>query len=86
VHNDDLEILRTYNAEIEGYYNYYRLASNVHVLQSFRQTMKYSMIKTYTNKYKSTISKIITKYKINGKLGVRYETKEGLKIAYFTEQ
>lgn len=86
VHNDDLEILRTYNAEIEGYYNYYRLASNVHVLQSFRQTMKYSMIKTYTNKYKSTISKIITKYKINGKMGVRYETKEGLKIAYFTEQ
>lgn len=86
VHNDDLEILRTYNAEIEGYYNYYRLASNVHVLQSFRQTMKYSMIKTYTNKYKSTVSKIITKYKINGQLGVRYETKEGLKIAYFTEQ
>ena len=86
VHNDDLEIIRTYNAEIEGYYNYYRLASNVHVLQSFRQTMKYSMIKTYANKYKSTVSKIISKHKINGKFGVRYETKEGPKIAYFTEQ
>lgn len=86
VHNDDLEILRTYNAEIEGLYNYYRLASNVHVLQSFRQTMKYSMIKTYANKYKSTVSKIITKFKINGKLGIRYETKDGPKIAYFTEQ
>ncbi len=86
VHNDDLEILRTYNAEIEGYYNYYRLASNVHVLQSFRQTMKYSMIKTFANKYKSTVSKTINKFSINGEFGVRYETKEGLKIAYFTVQ
>jgi group II intron reverse transcriptase/maturase len=86
VHNDDLEILRTYNAEIEGLYNYYRLASNAHVLQSFRQTMKYSMIKTYANKYKSTVSKIIAKFKINGKLGIRYITKDGPKIAYFTEQ
>ena len=80
VHNDDLEIIRTYNTEIEGYYNYYRLASNVHVLQSFRQTMKYSMMKTYANKYKSTVSKIISKHSINGKFGVRYETKEGPKI------
>ncbi len=86
VHNDDLEIIRTYNAEIEGYYNYYRLASNVHVLQSFRQTMKYSMIKTYANKYKSTVRKIITKYKFNGEFGIQYETKEGPRIAYFTEQ
>ncbi|HHY72849.1 MAG TPA: group II intron reverse transcriptase/maturase [Bacillus bacterium] len=86
VHNDDLEILRTYNAEIEGLYNYYRLASNVHVLQSFRQTMKYSMIKTYANKYRSTVSQIITKFKINGSIGVRYKTKDGQKIAYFTEQ
>ncbi|MCL1695052.1 reverse transcriptase/maturase family protein [Lysinibacillus sp. BPa_S21] len=86
VHNDDLEIIRTYNAEIEGYYNYYRLASNVHVLQSFCQTMKYSMIKTYANKYKSTVRKIITKYKINGEFGIQYETKEGPRIAYFTEQ
>lgn len=86
VHNDDLEILRTYNAEIEGLYNYFRLASNVHVLQSFRQTMKYSMIKTYASKYKSTVSKIITKFSINGKFGIHYKTKDGPKIAFFTEQ
>ncbi|GEN82338.1 maturase [Sporosarcina luteola] len=86
VHNDDLEIIRTYNAEIEGYYNYYRLASNVHVLQSFRQTMKYSMIKTYANKYKSTVSKTINKFSINGEFGVRYQTKEGSKVAFFTMQ
>ncbi|MDQ0414568.1 MULTISPECIES: reverse transcriptase domain-containing protein [Mesobacillus] len=86
VHDDDLEILRTYNAEIVGLYNYYRLASNAYVLQSFRQTMKYSMIKTYANKYKSTVSKIIAKFKINGKLGIRYITKDGPEIAFFTEQ
>ncbi|MEQ2529728.1 group II intron reverse transcriptase/maturase [Robertmurraya yapensis] len=86
VHLDDLEILRTYNAEIEGLYNYYRLASNAHVLQSFRQTMKYSMIKTYASKYKSTVSKIIRKFSINGKFGIRYKTKDGPRIAYFTEQ
>jgi group II intron reverse transcriptase/maturase len=86
LHSDDLEIIRQYNAEIRGLYNYYRLASNVHVLQSFRQTMKYSMIKTYANKYKSTVSKIINKFSINGNFGVRYKTKEGQRIAFFIEQ
>lgn len=86
VHNDDLEIIRQYNAEIRGLYNYYRLAGNVHVLQSFRQTMKYSMIKTYANKYKSTVSKVINKFSINGNFGIRYKTKEGQRIAYFIEQ
>lgn len=86
VHSDDLEIIRQYNAEIRGLYNYYRLASNVHVLQSFRQTMKFSMIKTYAKKYKSTVSKIINKFSINGTFGIRYKTKEGQRIAYFIEQ
>jgi len=86
IHNDELEIIRQYNAEIRGLYNYYKLASNVHVLQSFRQTMKFSMIKTYANKYKSTVSKIINKFSINGNFGIRYMTKEGQRIAYFSEQ
>ncbi|MBK5424287.1 reverse transcriptase/maturase family protein [Bacillus sp. TH30] len=86
LHNDDIEIIRQYNAEIRGLYNYYRLASNVHVLHSFRQTMKYSMIKTYANKYKSTVSKKINKFSINGNFGIRYKTKDGQRIAYFIEQ
>ena len=86
IHNDDLEIIRKYNAEIRGLYNYYRLASNVHVLQSFRQTMKFSMIKTYANKYKSTVRKIINKFSINGNFGIRYKAKEGERIAYFIDQ
>ncbi|WP_253288731.1 reverse transcriptase/maturase family protein [Amphibacillus sp. MSJ-3] len=86
VHNDNLEILCKYNAEIEGFYDYYRLASNAHVLQSFRQTMKYSLIKTYAKKYKSPVSKIMTRFKINGKLGICYITKDGPQITYFIEQ
>ncbi|MCM3118903.1 group II intron reverse transcriptase/maturase, partial [Neobacillus sp. MER 74] len=71
LHSDDLEIIRQYNAEIRGLYNYYRLASNVHVLQSFRQIMTFSMIMTYAIIYKSTVTKIICKYSINGKFGIR---------------
>jgi group II intron reverse transcriptase/maturase len=84
--SDDLEIIRQYNAEIRGLYNYYRLASNVHTLQSFRQTMKYSMLKTFANKYRSTMGKMIRKYSIDGKLGVRYKTKDEQRIAYFIDQ
>ncbi|WP_028402947.1 reverse transcriptase/maturase family protein [Ectobacillus panaciterrae] len=84
--NDDVEIIMTYNAEIRGLYNYYRLASNVHVLQSFRQTMKYSMMKTYANKYKRTMGQMIDKFSINGKLGIRYKTAQGERIAYFIDQ
>ena len=80
VNNDDLEIIRTYNVEIEGYYNYYRLASNVHVLQSFRQTMKYSMIKTYANKYKSTVSNSFQKTTLTGNLEFVMKQKKGQEL------
>lgn len=84
--NDDVEIMLTYNAEIRGLYNYYRLATNVHVLQSFRQNMKYSMMKTYANKYKTTMGKMIDKMSINGKIGIRYSTSSGSRILYFIDQ
>jgi len=35
IRNDDIEILTQYNAEIRGLYNYYRLANNVSVLNTF---------------------------------------------------
>lgn len=39
VDNDDLEILKKYNSEITGIYNYYRIANNVSTLQSFKYVM-----------------------------------------------
>ena len=57
--NDDLEILNRYNSEIRGIYNYYCIANNVSILNSFHQIMKESMYKTFSSKYNSTVRKII---------------------------
>ncbi|MGM0788900.1 group II intron reverse transcriptase/maturase [Bacillus infantis] len=83
---DDLEILSTYNAEIRGLYEYYKLAINVSVLNKYSHFMEYSLYKTLANKYKTTISKIITKNLINGDFGIRYKTRDGWKIRYFYKE
>jgi group II intron reverse transcriptase/maturase len=74
---DDLEILSIYNAQIRGMYNYYKLAKNVSVLNKFYYHMKYSLYKTFANKYKSTIHKITKKYCHDGVFTITYETKKG---------
>lgn len=83
---DDLEILTQYNAEIRGLYNYYRYAENSTVIQKFAYIMEYSLYKTFANKYKSTMSKIIKKYKkqIDGKMvfGINYKTKKGSQTSF----
>ena len=58
LHLDDLEILRQYNAEIRGLYNYYKIANNATVLDSFGYMMKYSMYKTLAAKYHTKVKKI----------------------------
>src|SRR5690625_7226572 len=78
LHLSDLEILSIYNAEIRGLYNYYALSYNTNVFNKFMYVMKYSMYKTFANKYKSSISKILKKYKRNGVFTVQYETKAGI--------
>ena len=49
--NDGLEILNRYNSEIRGIYNYYCIANNVNILNSFYYYMKESMYKTLSSKY-----------------------------------
>ncbi|EOO24104.1 hypothetical protein IIU_00434 [Bacillus cereus VD133] len=83
---DDLEILNIYNSEIRGLYNYYQLANNVSVLNKYYYHMKYSMYKTFANKYKSTINKITNKYCENGVFMVRYKTRTGEKERHFYNQ
>ena len=63
---DDIEILNQYNAEVRGMYNYYRLANNATVLNSFLYVMKFSMYKTFAGKYRTSMRKIIRKYCRNG--------------------
>ena len=75
--SDDLEILRTYNSEIRGFYNYYSIANNSAVINSFKYIMEYSMYKTYATKYRTTKHNMIEKYRIDKDFGVKYKTKDG---------
>lgn len=84
---DDLEILETYNSEIRGFFNYYKLAINVSKsIGKFKHYMEYSMYKTFANKYKSSVPKILRKYQINGHFGVKYQTKKENKVRFFFNQ
>lgn len=77
IYLSDIEILSTYNAEIRGFYNYFSLANNTNVLNSFMYVMRYSLFKTLAAKYRVTMPKIISKYKHNGEFIIPYETKHG---------
>ncbi len=75
--NDDLEILDRYNSVIRGFVNYYSLANNRCNLRSFLYIMEYSMYKTFAHKYRSTVPKILGKYKKNGIFTVQFTVKSG---------
>ena len=83
VNLDDVEIVRKYNAEIRGLYNFYRLAGNVSVLNKFHHIMESSMYRTFAAKYKSTLKKMKAKYNVNGVFTVGYETKTGMRNCEF---
>ncbi|WP_353957635.1 reverse transcriptase domain-containing protein [Phocaeicola sartorii] len=79
----DIEIVRQYNSEIRGLYNFYRIAENVGVLSKFYYMMRYSMLKTYAGKYRTNVSKIKKKYMRGGVFRVPYDTKSGPKLCEF---
>jgi group II intron reverse transcriptase/maturase len=75
--SDDLEIISQYNSEIMGFYNYYSIANNSCVIDSFYNIMEYGMYKTYAGKYRTSKKKIIAKYKKNGVFAIPYKNKRG---------
>ncbi|UIJ69688.1 transcription elongation factor GreAB (plasmid) [Bacillus cereus] len=83
---EDVAILSIYNTEIKGLYEYYKLARNVSVINKYKYIMEYSMYKTFAGKYNTSVRSIINKYNINGKFGVKYQTKKGTKIRYFYDK
>jgi len=83
---DDIEILNQYNAEVRGLYNYYRLAHNVTVLNSFLYVMKFSMYKTFAGKYQTSMRKIIRRYSRDRDFVVSYPSKNGTKSIVFYNQ
>jgi group II intron reverse transcriptase/maturase len=58
INNSELEILYTYNAELRGIANYYKLANNYHHLDKLFYLAESSFIKTIANKRKSTSMKV----------------------------
>jgi len=77
--NNDFTILDKYNQEIRGLYNYFSLASNCCTLTNFGYIMQYSMYKTFAQKYRTKVTKILKKYHRNGHFSVRYQLKSGVK-------
>lgn len=83
LNSTDIEIVRQYNSEIRGLYNFYRIAENVGVLSKFYYMMRYSMLKTYAGKYRTNVSKIKKRYMRGGVFRVPYITKSGPKLCEF---
>lgn len=77
LHNDDLEILDAYNAEIGGFTNYYSIANNSSHLNSFKYIMQYSMYKTFAKKYRISVRRIIAKYRYNKVLQYSMKIRKG---------
>lgn len=82
----DLEIVSSYNSELRGICNYYRLASNYTRLDYFAYLMEYGCLKTLAGKHDSTTRKMRSQYHIkNGGWGVLYDTKKGQKYRRFAK-
>ena len=79
----NLEILKQYNSEIVGLYNYYSIAENASTMHRFKYVMEYSMYKTFAAKYESTVRKIRRKFNFNGRFAIRYTSKKGSNILSF---
>jgi len=70
INNSEIEILYTYNTELRGFANFYKLANNYHHLDHLFHLAQYSFLKTLANKRKSTVAKVATELRshIQGEL------------------
>lgn len=79
----DFEIVSTYNSQIRGICNYYRMASNFPKLDYFVYIMEYSCLKTLASKHQTTMAKARGSRQTGKRWGVPYETKTGTKTLVF---
>jgi group II intron reverse transcriptase/maturase len=77
INNSDLEILRSFNAKIRGFYEYYSLANNIFNFHNPYWLVQQSFQRTLANKGKTNTKKIREKHIINGDLVVKYKDKKG---------
>ena len=83
MNRNDADIVSTFNSEIRGLYNFYRIAENVGVLHKYYYMVRYSMLKTLAGKYRTNVSVIKKRYMVNGILRIPYNTKQGRKYCEF---
>jgi len=83
INTSDIEILSAYNSEIRGLYNFYSLANDSYKIGIFANVMKYSMFKTFANKYKTNVNRIKERFFKGGNFTVEYQTKSGTKQAVY---
>jgi len=64
INDDDLEILLGFNQEFRGFAQYYAIADDVKVkLNKLQWLVESSLLKTFANKYKTTVGHIVERYK-----------------------
>jgi group II intron reverse transcriptase/maturase len=71
------DIVLQYNTEIRGFYNYYSIANNSSIIDSFYNIMEYSMYKTLACKLESSVSKVRDKYYKNKQFAIPYTDSKG---------
>lgn len=81
--NDDLEILEQYNSEIRGLRNYYAIANNSAILNSFGYIMCQSLFKTYGTKYRCSMKKAMNKFRIGSDFGIKFTARGKSKVRLF---
>ncbi|WP_147539344.1 reverse transcriptase/maturase family protein [Anaerotruncus rubiinfantis] len=83
INKSDIEILSAYNSEIRGLYNFYSIANDSYKIGIFANIMKYSMFKTFANKYRTNVHRIKDRFFQSGNFTVEYRTKAGKKQAVY---
>ncbi|WP_254776993.1 reverse transcriptase/maturase family protein [Paenibacillus sp. yr247] len=83
INNSELEILRTFNSQIRGFYEYYKLANNIFRFHNPYFAIQNSFQRTLANKGKTSTMKIRESHTFDGRLGVKYQDKKGnMQVAY----
>jgi hypothetical protein len=83
INKPDIEILSAYNSEIRGLYNFYSIANDSYKIGIFANIMKYSMFKTFANKYRTNVHRIKDRFFKGNSFTVEYQNKSGTKQAVF---
>jgi group II intron reverse transcriptase/maturase len=63
LHESDFGIISRYQAEYRGIVQYYQLAQNVSWFWELHRVMRLSLLKTLANRHKSTVGRMVRKYR-----------------------